>query len=95
MTYPDSAVPARQAFKIGNNTYVGGDATFLTFQKGEFRYVVFSGSGKGWTKEGVIVQKAGKQIADLRCNGSADTVLQTSEAPSKGFAVDSTPFELP
>lgn len=75
MQYPDAGVRPQTAFKQGSQTYVGGSVVFVSFVRDEYRYVVFSGSGKGWTKEGVLVEKAGKRIAHLACAADAQSVL--------------------
>ena len=49
--------------------YSGGGGAFLKFNNADYTYAVFTGIGKGWEKEGVLVQKAGKQVAYLQCQG--------------------------
>lgn len=49
--------------------YSGGGSAFLKFKNGDHTYVVFTGIGKGWEKEGVLIRTSGKQIAYLPCKG--------------------------
>ena len=49
--------------------YSGGGSAFLKFKNGDFTYTVFTGIGRGWEKEGVVIEKSGKQIAYLPCKG--------------------------
>ncbi len=49
--------------------YSGGGGAYLKFTNDQYTYAVFTGIGKGWQKEGVVVKKAGKKIAHLQCRG--------------------------
>lgn len=49
--------------------YSGGGGAYLKFSNGDYTYAVFTGIGKGWEKEGVIVNKSRKQISYLQCKG--------------------------
>lgn len=96
MQYPDAGVRSQTAFKQGTLTYARGGVVFVSFERGDYRYVVFSGSGHGWTNEGVVVEKAGKRIAHLACVGNAQSVLD--EASNKVLSllpVDAAGFQLP
>ena len=71
---PELIFPKRQEhpkknFLSGTVPYSGGGAAYLKFKRGDYIYTVFTGIGKGWEKEGVIVNKSGKQIAHVLCDG--------------------------
>lgn len=71
MRYPSAGTGAASAFQRGSQ--VGQDSTavnFLSFDKGNYRYVVYAGDGENGRK-GVVVEQSGKRIADLRCQSDA------------------------
>lgn len=53
----------------GTVPYSGGGASYLKFDRGNYTYTVFTGIGKGWEKEGVVVKKEGKDYSTISCNG--------------------------
>lgn len=59
----------KEHFLSGTVPYSGGGAAYLKFSRGDYIYTVFTGIGKGWEKEGVVVNKSGKQIAHVLCDG--------------------------
>jgi hypothetical protein len=67
--YPTTRQLPKNLFLSGTMMYSGGGGAYLKFTNAEYTYAVFTGIGKGWEKEGVVVQKAGKQIAYLQCKG--------------------------
>lgn len=72
LTHPDKPVPPDQAF----STAVIGDAGFagdiVRFSRGETRYTLYSIIVKGQgERDGIIVARNGRQIADLKCKGFA------------------------
>lgn len=38
-------------------------------------YFIFTGIGRGWEKEDVVVEKSGRQIAELSCAGAAKSKI--------------------
>lgn len=62
-------------------SYAGGGASWLRFRRGDHAYVVYTGIGRwgesGETREqsGVVVERNGKLIADLRCSGPVSSDL--------------------
>ncbi len=69
LSYPAAPQPAKTAFRSGAIPYSGGGAAYLTFEIGDVRYTVFTGVGKGWEKEGVVVQRGTRRLASLACRG--------------------------
>ena len=69
LVHPKRPELPREHFISGTVPYSGGGASYLKFSKGKYIYTVFTGIGKGWEKEGVVVNKAGKQIAYIACDG--------------------------
>jgi hypothetical protein len=71
LTYPAVKEHPRKYFRWGVNGYSGGGTDYFRFSNGGYDYVVYSGFGKGWTKEGVAVEKDGKRVASLVCKDAA------------------------
>ncbi len=70
LVFPSLRDHPNQHFLSGSFMYSGGGGAFLKFSKGEYTYAVFTGIGKGWEKEGVIVRKSGTAIANIACQGA-------------------------
>lgn len=77
LSYPAETAKPAQLFEAGLLSYSGGGGAWLRFDKGPFRYSIFSAIGKWGPKEepveaaGVFVEKDGKNIANLLCRGAA------------------------
>src|SRR5262249_22100662 len=63
--FPQSQEHPRKYFQSGTMMYSGGGGAYLEFSNNDFKYVIFTGIGKGWEKEGVVVSKGGRQVALL------------------------------
>ncbi len=68
LVHPKRPEHPKEHFISGTAPYSGGGASYLKFSKGKHSYTVFTGIGKGWEKEGVVVKKSGKQIAYVACD---------------------------
>jgi hypothetical protein len=68
LVWPETAT-SRAGVTFGNIGYSGGGLGYIRFTKGDIEYVVYSGMGKGWAKDGVMVQKNGKSLANHLCKG--------------------------
>lgn len=93
MEYPSGGAGAASAFQRGSQ--VGQDGTavnFLSFDKGNYRYVVYAGENG---RKGVLVEQSGKRIADLRCQSDAMSAISSKEIDRYGMRVDSRPLQLP
>jgi hypothetical protein len=77
-------------------TFAGGGGAYLAFTKGPYRYVVYTAIGRGWgEKAGVTVEKDGKRIATLPCNGKETSELGPDLFATAGIGEDSAGFDLP
>lgn len=99
---PEKLVPdvatSRQGVTAGTIAYSGGGADYIRFAHGDTRYVVYSGEGRGWVKEGVAVEQKGKLLADLPCKENSTGTLTphgggTLSVP--GLPEDTEGFEIP
>jgi len=69
LSYPKNRVHPKNQFIAGRMMYSGGGGAYLKFRNGDYSYTIFTGIGKGWQKEGVVVEKSDKRIAFLQCKG--------------------------
>jgi hypothetical protein len=95
LVYPQNQVHPKGHFKSGTLTYSGGGGAYLEFNQGEYKYVLFSGVGKGWEKEGVVVSKSGKQVAVLECRGEWDSQMGPDFFERAAIPPADDDFEIP
>ncbi|OYX70945.1 MAG: hypothetical protein B7Y95_14085 [Rhizobiales bacterium 32-66-11] len=100
LTYPDPAVPPAQAFTAGRLMFAGGGGAWFRFEKTPFRYTVFTAIGK-WNPKGgplalagVAVEKDGKGLADIACDGDPVSVLGSDFFERAGIKLIGD-FEIP
>lgn len=94
MEYPSGGAGAASAFQRGSQ--VGQDGSvmnFLSFDKGNYRYVVYAGDGENG-RQGVVVEQGGKRIADLRCQGDAMSRFDPAQLQKMGLSIDSRTLPL-
>ncbi len=88
--HPESSV------KSGNLMFSGGGGAWLRFIKGEFAYVVYTATGKGWgAKEGVAVEKGDKRVANIKCKQPSQSIIGKKLFEKAGLSADAKEFNLP
>lgn len=93
MVYPEQSTAAA-SFMSGSQQFSGDKSmVFASFDKGAIRYVLYSAVGKGLDKAGVVVEQAGKRIANLVCTSSP--AGDWSMVIDAGLPTDSRGFDLP
>ena len=82
--------------------YAGGGMSWLRFQRGDYRYIVYGGAGrwgaKGETvvRQGVAVENNGKTIANLKCNSRNEGELGPQWFEKTGYRRnDKEDFAIP
>ena len=94
MEYPSGGAGAASAFQRGSQVIQDSTAVnFLSFDKGNYRYVVYAGDGENGRK-GVMVEQGGKRIADLRCQGDAMSRFDPAQLQKMGLSIDSRTLSL-
>lgn len=74
--------------------YSGGGGAYLRLSNGEYRYVVYSGIGKGWEKDGLTLEKNGKLLKDFQCKSKIQ--IELSDALFIRYHIKSdSGFEIP
>ena len=95
MEYPSAGTGAASAFQRGSQVGQDGAAVnFLSFDKGNYRYVVYAGDGENGRK-GVVVEQSGKRIADLRCQGGGMSRIDPAQLQKMGLSLDGRGLSLP
>lgn len=93
-------LPSRSA--SGENlAFSGGGGSWLRFKRGDFAYVAYSGIGK-WgpkgearEKSGVMVERSGKAVANLKCRGTAEILPGADWYERLGIAANGEDFDFP
>lgn len=95
MEYPSGGAGAASAFQRGSQVVQNGAAVnFLSFDKGNYRYVVYAGDGENGRK-GVVVEHSGKRIADLRCQGDGMSRIDPAQLQKMGLSLDGRGLSMP
>lgn len=55
--YPEDKVPPKKAFTGRSQMFSGGGGIYLRFTKNNYDYITYSGLGKGWEINGLILLK--------------------------------------
>lgn len=96
------ASPGRPASVASGDTlmYSGGGGAWLRFASGAYDYTVYSAIGR-WgpggapaEKAGVLVERSGTRVANLRCTGG-DPGLDAAWMTAAGVRPDARGFDLP
>ena len=81
LALPEAKALPTKAANGGSESYSGGGGAWLRFSKGNVAYTVYSGIGN-WgpkgekrIKEGLLVERGGKQVANLACTGKLESEL--------------------
>ena len=92
MRYP-VASDTTPIFRAGSTTLAGGGGAWIEFNRGRYRYVIYSFlmRGKGEVA-GVAVEAEGARLATLRCRGPAISELGPDYFTAAGFVASSGEF---
>lgn len=96
MEYPSVGAAAAAAFQHGAQTAPDGrPVSFVSFDKSNYRYVVYAGEGGDSPRRGIMVEQSGKRIADLRCQSDAMSSFSAAQFQKMGLSQDSRGLSLP
>ena len=89
MEYPSDGAAATAAFQYGAEAAPDGKpVSFLSFDKGNYRYVVYAGEGGDSPRRGILVEQSGKRIAELHCQSDATSSFSTAQFQKMGLSQD-------
>ncbi len=101
ITLPEGLMPPPKAATGENVPFAGGGGAWLKFRKGDYAYVAYTGIGKwgpkGETREkqGLVVQRGGKQVANLKCTGALTSELGPEWFEKVGVSAGKEEFDFP
>ncbi|MGT2431454.1 hypothetical protein ACU4HD_27475 [Cupriavidus basilensis] len=100
LAYPKLTDDPRKHFRWGVTAYSGGGTDYFRFSNGGYDYVVYAGSGKGWEKEGLVVEKDGKRVGSLPCRDGGLgpdnwAVMYSAGLPELDQSKPSDQFDMP
>jgi hypothetical protein len=101
MILPEGQIVSNKAATGDNVPYAGGGASWLRFSKGGYSYTVYSGIGrwgpKGETQEknGLLVERSGKRIANLKCNNEPASELGPDFFEKLKIQANGQEFDMP
>jgi hypothetical protein len=101
LALPEGQVPPAKAASGEAVPFAGGGGAWMRFRKEQFAYVVYTGIGrwgpKGETREkqGIVVERAGKAVATLRCGELLASELGPDWFGSAGITPKGEDFGFP
>lgn len=76
LSQPALGATWRERVSAGTVMYSGGGGAYLMFHNPPYKTTVYSADGRGWGhKAGVVVDKQGKRLANLRCRQAETSEL--------------------
>lgn len=78
----------------GTIMYSGGGGAYLRLPNEGYRYVLYTGIGRGWEKEGLALEKNGRLVKNFECKSSAISEIG-SNLFEKYHVPEDEGFELP
>jgi len=101
LTVPDALRPPAQVATGQTEAFSGGGGAWLRFRNGPYAYVAYTGVGKwgprGETREkaGLVVERGGKQVANLKCGGTVFSELGPVWFEKAGVTAGKDEFDFP
>lgn len=86
---------ASKFFYSGMLMYSGGGGAYIKFRNGSYSYTVYTGIGRGWKKEGLVINNGPNEIARYQCNGNYTSELGPDLFQKAGLYEDKEGFGIP
>ena len=83
LLFPDKNVLASAAFAYKQRPWGQGEEDSLRFHIGDYAYTAYSNGGRFSEEHGVLVQRNGKTLERLKCQGESDGGLSMTEIANK------------
>jgi len=93
--FPMNHDRASKYFYSGNLMYSGGGGAYLKFINDTYNYVVYTGIGKGWAKQGMVIQDGDDEIARYACKGTWQSEIGPELFDQLGLNEDEYGFGIP
>lgn len=75
LSYPANAAATSTNVRHGSVGFSGGDAEYIRFISGNTQYIVYSGVGRGWSKDGLVAVKDTSILNKKLCSDVAEVNL--------------------
>lgn len=93
--YPSNHDTAHKLFYAGNLTYSGGGGAYLKFINAGYTYVVYTGIGRGWEQEGLVISDGINEIASYTCQGPWTSEIGPALFSQLSLKTDPIGFGIP
>jgi len=93
--YPSNHGIASKFFYSGTLTYAGGGGSYLKFVNGTYNYVIYTGIGRGWQKQGLVINDRQHEVARHSCQGGWRSAIGPQLFGQVGLTRDSVGFDIP
>lgn len=81
--------------KAGNLAFSGGGGSYMRLNNGAYSYIVYSGIGKDWEKDGLVVEKSGETLSNIPCKSSVVSNIGVDFYEKNAVPEDEAGFEIP
>jgi hypothetical protein len=95
LSFPEPQAHPSSFSTGGTLMYSGGGGAYMRFNKGAYSYVVYSGMGKGWDKQGVVIEKNGKLLSNILCKDVSIENIGSDFFEKNAIPEDKVGFEIP
>lgn len=95
LTFPEQKTHPKDFTKGGNLTFSGGGGSYMSLNNGEYSYIVYSGIGKNWEKDGLVVKKSGETLSNIPCKSSVVSNIGLDFYEKNAVPEDEAGFEIP
>lgn len=96
LAYPENPKTWRTVATSGVMMLAGGGGAHLAFDRGDYRYVVYTAIGRGWgEKAGLLVERGGDQLKAWPCTDTVQSQLGPVLFSQGSFPKDEQGFHLP
>lgn len=95
LSFPEPKAHPDSFATKGILAYSGGGAGYLRLNKGTYSYVVYSGMGHNWDKQGVAVEKNGELLSNILCKNTSSKNIGPESFEKYPILEDEIGFEIP
>lgn len=95
LTFPEQKNHPKDFAKGGNLTFSGGGGSYMRLNNGTYSYIVYSGIGKNWEKDGLVVEKGGETLSNIPCKSSVVSNIGVGFYEKNAVPEDEAGFEIP
>lgn len=95
LTFPEQKNHPKDFATGGNLTFSGGGGSYMRLNNSAYSYIVYSGIGKNWEKDGLVVEKGGETLSNILCKSSVVSNIGVDFYEKNAVPEDTVGFEIP